>query len=344
MKYVEFHKQPTFRLIWTLTLALTALSFSIIYYKLGLELSLSDMSSYDNIEKIIYVPKLVASSGFALLAFYALWFRINQTALQIQVQEAQIKELKTQKKSDQLIGEMNNISDRVFDMIFKVEKPTKFVVRHYLHLGNEKQKADSAKYVHNHATQLTEISYSNGHTDNLEWEGTIKNLKVYLLIYKNLNPNENNIEAYKQYEDSVKPEHHTIASQLNMLVVVAIKLAEMDSSNFSYIRNILSLYREVTQILDKVGLMQPTSLSMMGMLQDLERPRSAFDINLSSIFSQEMLEDNLIDQQEADTIRVNIKQSNVDNNMVTSYEIKIQHKTFHRINGIYTEIPKSLEK
>jgi len=193
MKHVEFQKQPTFRLIWILTLTLTALSFSIIYYQLGLELSLSDMSSYDNIEKIIYVPKLVASSGFALLAFYALWFRINQTALQIQVQEGQIKELKKQKKSDQLISEMNNISDRVFDMIFKVEKPTAFVVRHFVTLGNEKQKADTVKYIHNHATQLTEISYSNGHMDHLVWDGTIKNLKAYLLICKNLNNNENNI-------------------------------------------------------------------------------------------------------------------------------------------------------
>lgn len=92
------HKKKIFHIIWITTLFFTVGSFYLIYHSLNLELTLDDMSSYENLPQILYIPKLIASSGFAILAFYALWFRINQTSLQIEKQEIQIEQTNAQNK------------------------------------------------------------------------------------------------------------------------------------------------------------------------------------------------------------------------------------------------------
>ena len=328
------HKQPIFILICSITVLLTIASFSVICYQLELKLTLDDLNSYSNIDKVIYIPKLIASSGFAILAFYALWFRINQTSVQIKYQESQIKELRSNNKANQLIAEIDKISDRILEMSHKIEKPTDFTITKIMLERAKEIGTDAATCTNNHSSKITEMEFPNGQKNNLEWTGgTIQNLNVYLNVRKNENSKSSYIELYREYEKSYKSKHSTISSQLKMFIDVAIDLIELDSSHSSYVRNALSLHFEVASILEKVGLLEPQYIYYIHHLQSLARPKDVNKINFKKIYLQEMKGDGLIE--------LDIGFNDLEYKFINGSfdcEIKIQGKTYHRANGVYKEI------
>lgn len=335
MQHKEFHQEPIFKYICYVTLATTLGSFGFIFLKLNLTFSFDNLASYENIDNITKIPKLFASCGFALLAFYALWYRINQTALQIKNQQVQIDELKIQKKSDLLINEINTISQRIQEMTYEIEKPSRYIVEQALELGLRARNLNTGSYLHNHATELTEIKYENGEVDHLEWEGTMKNLHIFLLEFIKNHPNINRENAYNNYDESRKFKHNSIAQQINMLIVVSLKLIETDKKYSSYLRNILSIHYEIAQMLYNVRLLDKTQLSMYCLLQDIERSRNKFDIKLPEIFSKELYEDGLIKDRNEIT-GVEILSREIDNKLSNVYQITTNSKTFERIDGVHT--------
>ncbi|WP_157196968.1 hypothetical protein [Marinomonas sp. S3726] len=302
-------------------------------------MTLDDLNSYSNIGNVIYIPKLIASSGFAILAFYALWFRINQTSIQIKIQEEQIEELKRHKKSDQIIDEMNKISDRILEFSHKIEKPTDSMIKKIMTNSAIGFGVNKCRYENNHSAKITEIEFSNGRKKNIEWTGgTIQNLNAFLTMTKKENPKLSYVELYRNYDESYKSNHHTISSQLKMLIVVAIDLIEIDSAHSSYIRNVLSLHFNVALILEKVGLMEPHYISFVHTLQSLERPKKSININFKKIYLREMKDDGLINfEVSVDDLELKFIEGFHD------CEIKVHEKTYHRLNGEYKDVTEQSE-
>ncbi|MBQ4809923.1 hypothetical protein J8M20_01195 [Pseudoalteromonas luteoviolacea] len=58
-----------------------------------------------------------------MLAFYSLWYRTNQTSLQIEIQQEQIDTLTKQKDADYLISELKWVTEKLFELIYEQEEP-----------------------------------------------------------------------------------------------------------------------------------------------------------------------------------------------------------------------------
>ena len=138
MNHNKIHKKPMFWTIIVVTLVFAFFVLLIITHELNLTFTLDNLSSYNSFETIIYVPKMIVTAGFAILAFYALWFRINQTAQQIEKQEKQIinqekqlNDIAIHKETDLLVDEINRTSDRLYELCLETERPNHFSIEFY---------------------------------------------------------------------------------------------------------------------------------------------------------------------------------------------------------------------
>lgn len=119
----KLHEQSPFIAIIIVTLLLTITSALFIKYQLSLEFNPTSPEAYKNLKDVFSIPIYILSCGMTILAFYAVVYRTDQTAKQM---ELTLEQMENSRKSEKLARYERKIQN-ITDLLFKIqEKPVAF--------------------------------------------------------------------------------------------------------------------------------------------------------------------------------------------------------------------------
>ena len=342
MNNTPFHKQPVFIFLLSATILLTVGSGIYIFSSLNLVWAPEEFGSYENIGKIIYVPKLIASGGFAILAFYALWFRINQTTKQIENQEVQITEIREHKKIDLLIAEINEASKRIYEINSIIEKPNSELINHITDEILKKEDISNANIRHDVVNKLTKIEFSNRTENIIKWRDSITNLTNFLRRVSKSSDKKGYKEAYEKHYDSIEIYKHALLSiQLETIIMNCAELSKVGESQFTFVKGVLTSHQFHIKTLNNIGKLDQLSYSMYWSLARLTGGSEAKKEGFVHLIASEMYKQDLIptdDKKQIVSIKILTAQEG-DEQRELDFAVNTKNGLYHRKAGIYYKQP-----
>ncbi|PKG85730.1 hypothetical protein CXF85_02765 [Colwellia sp. 75C3] len=295
------------------TIFLTICSAWYISHELNLVWEPTKVSSYKNLRVYFFPSITIASIGMTILGLYVVYFKISQTAIQIENTNTQIKDSQKQillseqrrisdaalaedrHRSEVIMSEINNTCVQIDNLFNEVEEtPKEFIIliANGLMDSIKKEGNQVLNYRQDISNKQVIFNLSKGEPMHSKWESPMFNLNVFV---KNHHP-EKIKKLYKEtYPENNKIPHFNIAAQLKILVEYSWELADIDSARHNIISKKLSRYTLFASLLNKVELFDEQFMELFTLLNSLAYNSRSLGIDLLAKFSIEINQSNLIE-------------------------------------------------
>mgnify|MGYP006910207463 FL=1 len=329
MQNNNISKSFIFRGIMICLIFLPILSGWYISCSLNLTWDPTNYSSYKNLDVIFSIPLKLASLCVAVLGIYTIWFRINQTSLQILHTENQVRAAEIRHETEMMMSEINYTCEKVDKLIDELETTPQCIINMQL-----KKDRNIKSWKHDFNEKHVVYELGQGETIIAPWGVSMLNLKTFI---NGVVGCDIRMEYDNNYPAHSKIGHSNIAEQLKILVIYCQKLAETDQASHNIINNKLSRYFEIIHLLNKVELFENHLTEVFSLLQSLSFNSRHTNLDLGSKFFDELKEFDLIDKKltKYNVSDIKFVKQKINSGYYVKHVVVIGNRTLERDRGVW---------